>query len=646
MAEETKQPYRVKVPDIDYWRGKIGCTSGCPVKTDARGYVIAIAEGRYEDAYLIARAPNPFASMCGRICGAPCEVSCTRGKVGVDTSGPVAIRALKRFATEVAGVEKVHDLRSTLQASNARGSAFPTLNKAKIAVVGGGVAGMTVAHDLARLGYRVTVFEELEIPGGQMATGVPVYRLSRELMNLEIAAICELGVDLQLNSPVGVPGRTIPDLRAQGYEAIVIAAGMMAGRPLTIPGADAEGILIGIEFLQKANRGIEVETGERVVVVGGGNVAMDVTRMSVRAPVMQGLSKLNKPKDYVVTDVARLLARTKKSVDVVIPESRAKMPADEYEIEEALLEGAVLHNNRFPIEVTKDENNHVTGLKVKTVTSLIDATGRFNPQLVEGSDEVIPCDTILVTVSQMVNWNFLAGIEDIKRTPRGFLEVDAETLQTSIPDIYAVGDIALGARLFIDAIASGQRCALAIDEQLSGQQYKLQRRGYMRPLPIVSYDMPAQYDAYIRQEPPEIKITERSAGYDLVEFNFTEKAAREQGMRCLRCHINVVFDAEKCILCGLCINICPESILKMVPVTDVVGDEDLARLIEAKYGVPQDQLRPEDGTVMMMDGTKCIRCALCSKICPVNCISMEAFEYEEQLIPIELPTRTQIPAYA
>ena len=587
MAEETKNPYRVKIPDIDYWRGKIGCQSGCPVKTDARGYVIAIAEGRYEDAYKIARAPNPFASMCGRICGAPCEAKCTRGNVSVDPSGPVAIRALKRFATEVYGVERVRDLAETLEASNARGSAYPQLTKEKIAVIGAGVAGMTVAHDLARIGYlECTVFEELGIPGGQMATGVPIYRLSRELMNLEIAAICELGVELKLNQPIGVPGYTIPELREQGFKAFVIAAGMMDGRPLTCPGADADGILIGIEFLQKMNLGEMIEVGEKVVVVGGGNVAMDVTRMSVRAPVIEGLSRLSKPKNYAMTDVARMLARSHKSVDVVIPESRAKMPADEYEIEEALIEGARLHNSRFPIEVMKDEKNHVTGIKVKTVTSLIDATGKFNPQLVEGSDEIIPCDTILVTVSQMVKWNFLAGIEDIKRTPRGFLEVDPETLQTSIPDIFAVGDIALGARLFIDAIASSQKAAIAIDEELSGNKFKLQRRGFMRPLPIVAYDMPAQYDQYIRQEPPEIEIANRTKGFDLVEFNFTEKAAREQGMRCLRCHINVVFDAEKCILCGLCINICPESILKMVPVTDVVGDEDLARLIEAKYGVP------------------------------------------------------------
>jgi NADPH-dependent glutamate synthase beta subunit-like oxidoreductase/ferredoxin len=640
MPDSDKAPYRVKVPDIDYWRAKIGCQSGCPVKTDARGYVIAIAEGRYEDAYMIARAPNPFASMCGRICGAPCEVKCTRGNI----DEPVAIRALKRFATEVHGVEQVRDLKSTLAASNARGSAYPELTKDKIAVIGAGVAGMTVAHDLARLGYRVTVFEELAVPGGQMATGVPIYRLSRELMQLEIAAICELGVDLKLATPVGIPGRTIPDLRAQGYKAFVIAAGMMAGRKLSVPGADAEGILIGIEFLREMNLGKPVEVGEKVVVLGGGNVAMDVTRMAVRTPVMEGLSRLSKSKNYAMTDVARLLARTAKSVDVIIPESRAKMPADEYEIEEALLEGARLHNNRWPVEVLKDEKGHVRAVLAKRVKSLIDAKGAFNPQLDDDDVLTVECDTVLVTISQMVNWNFLTGIEDLRRSPRGIIDVDPETLKTNLPDVWAVGDIALGARLFIDAIASGQRCALAIDEELSGDRYKLIRRGFMRPLPIVAYEMPQAYDAYVRQEPAEIEVRNRSKGFDLVEFNFTEKAAREQGMRCLRCHINVVFDAEKCILCGLCINICPESILKMVPVTDVVGDDALADLIEAKYGRTQDELRPEDGTVMLMDGTKCIRCALCAKICPVNCISMESFEYEEELVPVRTTTRTPAPA--
>ncbi len=640
MADEQKTPYRVKVPDIDYWRGKIGCQTGCPVKTDSRGYVIAIAEGRYDDAYAIARAPNPFASMCGRICGAPCEVKCTRGNIGTDTSGPVAIRALKRFATEQYGVENLHNLHKSLEYSNARGSAFPTIDKEKIAVIGAGAAGMTAAHDLARLGYAVTVFEELETAGGQMATGVPIYRLSRELMNLEIAAICELGVDLKLGVSVG-KDVTIPELREQGYKAFVIAAGFMLGRPLTIPGSDKEGVHIGIDLLKQVNLSKPYTVGERCVVIGGGNVAMDVVRMTVRTPVIQGLSNLAKPKNYAMTDIARSLALTAKSVDCIFGESRAQMNADEYEIEEAVLEGVRLHSQRLPIEIIG--NGHVTGVVTKKVKSLIDAQGRFNPQYLEGSEETFPCDTVIVSIGQMVNWNFLTGVEDLKRSPRGTVDVDPETLQsTSHPDIFAVGDIALGARLFIDGIASAQKAAVGIDEYLTGTTNKVVRRGYMRALPIVNYEMPTKYDNFIRQEPPEKEISNRSQGFDLIEFNYTEKAAREQGMRCLRCHVNVVFDAEKCILCGLCINICPESILKMVPVTDVTGDADVAALIEAKYGVPQEELLPDDGTIMLMDGTKCIRCALCAKICPMDCISMEAFEYEEELVPVQTPTRSTI----
>lgn len=637
MAEESKTPYRVRVPDIDYWRGKIGCQSGCPVKTDARGYVIAIAEGRYEDAYMIARAPNPFASMCGRICGCPCEAKCTRGNI----DEPVAIRALKRFATEQYGVENLTDLKKSLAASNARGSSSPTLNKEKIAVVGGGVAGMTVAHDLARLGYRVTVFEELHIPGGQMATGVPIYRLSRELMNLEVAAICELGVDLKLGVSVG-KDVTIPQLREQGYKAFVIAAGFMLGRPLPIPGSDKKGVHIGVELLREVNFGNPYTVGEKCIVVGGGNVAMDVVRMTVRTRVHDGMSSLAKPKNYAMTDIARTLAATAKTIDCIFGESRAQMNADEYEIEEAVLEGVKIHPQTMPIEILGDE--HVTGILTRKVKSLIDSSGRFNPQYIEGSDKIYDCDTIIVSIGQMVNWNFVTGIEELARSPRGTVDVDPETLQsTNIPDVFACGDVALGARLFIDGIASAQKAALGIDEYLTGQSFKLVKRGYMRALPIVNYGMPTKYDSFVRQEPPELQVTNRSKGFDLIEFNYTEKAAREQGMRCLRCHVNVVFDAEKCILCGLCINICPESILKMVPVTDIVGDEQVAELIEAKYGVPQNELMPDDGTIMLMDGTKCIRCALCAKICPMDCISMEAFEYEETLVPITTSTRTAVP---
>ena len=643
MAEQSKTPYRVKVPDIDYWRGKIGCTTGCPVKTDARGYVIAIAEGRYDDAYRIARAPNPFASMCGRICGAPCETKCTRGNVGVDTSGPVAIRALKRFATEQYGVENLKDLKKTLSFSNARGSSTPICDREKIAVIGGGVAGMTAAHDLARIGYQVTVFEELETPGGQMAVGVPTYRLSRELMNLEIAAICELGVDLRLNVSVG-KDVTIPQLREQGYKAIIIATGLMDGRPLTVPGRELKGVHIGIDLLKAVNRNLPYFVGERCVVIGGGNVAMDVVRMTVRTPVIEGLTKLSKPKNYAMTDVARQLAKTAKTVDCIFGESRAQMPAEEYEVEEAVLEGVRIYPQTWPIEILGDENGNVRGVLTKKISSLLDSTGKFNPQIIEGTDRIFECDTVIGSIGQMCNWNFLVGVEDLARTPRGTIDVDPETLQsTNHPDIFAVGDIALGARLFIDGIASAQKCAVGVDEYITGKQVKLVKRGYMRPLPIVNYDMPKKYDAFIRQEPPELETHSRARGFDLVEFNYTEKAAREQGMRCLRCHVNVVFDAEKCILCGLCINICPESILKMVPVTDVTGDEEVARLIEAKYGVPQEELLPDDGTIMLMDGTKCIRCALCAKICPMDCISMEAFEYEEELVPMDTPTRTMVP---
>jgi NADPH-dependent glutamate synthase beta subunit-like oxidoreductase len=579
--------------------------------------------------------------MCGRICGAPCEAKCTRGNVGVDTSGPVAIRALKRFATEQYGIENVKSLRETLEASNARGTAYPVLNREKIAVIGGGVAGMTAAHDLARLGYRVTVFEELEVAGGQMATGVPIYRLSRELMSLEIAAICELGVDLKLGVSVG-KDVTIPQLREEGYKAFIIAAGFMLGRPLPIPGSDKKGVHIGIELLKQVNMRKPYFVGEKCVVVGGGNVAMDVVRTTVRTPVLEGLTKLSRPKNYAMTDIARTLASTAKTIDCIFGESRAQMNADEYEIEEAVLEGVKLYPQTMPIEILGDD--HVTGILTRKISSLVDSTGKFNPQYIEGTDKVFDCDTVIISIGQMVNWNFMTGVEDLKKSPRGTVDVDAETLQsTSHPDIFACGDIALGARLFIDAIASAQKCAVGVDEYLTGQQVKLVKRGYMKPLPIVNYDMPQRWDMFIRQEPPELETHSRSRGFDLIEFNYTEKAAREQGMRCLRCHVNVVFDAEKCILCGLCINICPESILKMVPVTDVIGDEDVARLIEAKYGVPQEELRPEDGTIMLMDGTKCIRCALCAKICPMDCISMEAFEYEEELVPIATPTRTLVP---
>src|ERR1700693_3964670 len=281
------QPYAVELPDVNYFSRQVLCREGCPVRTDSGGYVQAIAEGRYEDAYIIARTPNPFASICGRVCAAPCEAKCRRG--ALDAS--VSIRALKRFVCERFGIESNNfDL----------GRVYPQLRDPhrehigggrKVAVIGAGPAGMSCAHELALMGFSVTVFEAQKVAGGMLVLGVPEYRLPREIVQAEIKAIESLGVEIRLNARLG-RDYLLADLKQQGFEAVFLGIGAHKSRELSIEGVQLDGVLRAIEFLLNVNLGFRVQLGRKVLVIGGGNVAFDVARSVVRqAEKFAGMSE-------------------------------------------------------------------------------------------------------------------------------------------------------------------------------------------------------------------------------------------------------------------------------------------------------------------------------------------------------------------
>ena len=269
--------YSVELPDVNYFARQVLCREGCPVRTDSGGYVQAISEGRYEDAYIIARAPNPFASVCGRVCSAPCEAKCRRG--AIDTS--ISIRALKRFVCERYGVESDHfdigrvypDFRQPVRERVGEGR--------KVAVIGAGPAGLSCAHELALMGFAPTVFEAQQIPGGMLTLGLPEYRLPREIIRAEIEAIVSLGVSIALNSRLG-RDFSLADLKLQGFEAIFLGIGAHKSRELAIEGVQNDGVLRAIDFLLNINLGYRVSLGQKVVVIGGGNVAFDVARSVIR----------------------------------------------------------------------------------------------------------------------------------------------------------------------------------------------------------------------------------------------------------------------------------------------------------------------------------------------------------------------------
>jgi len=639
------QPNPLKVISFDYehFQETVECQYACPVHTDARGYIVAIGEGRYEDAYRIAREPNPFASICGRVCGAPCEAACRRGKM----DKPVAIRALKRFVCEQFGVEspdkrnKVLEdvLKGTYEADSRHEYDISNIKRLmgttgvldretkntgpKVAIIGSGCAGMTAAHDLNLFGYQVTVFEKCPRvgAGGMLSQGVPVFRLDRRVVYAEVDAIADMGVEVRYGVDIG-NDLTIQDLREEGYKAIVLAVGLQNARRLPIPGHDGPGLIEGIDYLRRSNFGEKIPHKGGVIVIGGGDVAMDCCRTAMR----QGATK----------------------VQVVCLEPEDGMRGSEYERIEARYEGAEIHNNLGPQRFVRDDEGNLIGVEFKKVASIFDEQGRFAPNFVEGTDAVWETDEVILAIGQQANMDFLNGEEDrVALAAPGVVKSDPRTFRTTAPDVYITGDVATGPKLFIDAVSHGHKVARSIHEQLSGKKIEIKPLGVMRPM--TQYETVQRYTSFSRVPEPHLPLPRRQDGQghftnELVDFAYPEDEAITQAHRCLRCNINVVMDGELCIACSGCVDICPEKVLKLVPADEVEDSELYARGAEPIFGVAPAQfvqgpgpdaghtdLANDKGGVMLFDSYLCIRCGLCAMRCPTRCITMEKFQFDEEL---------------
>ena len=660
----ARREYRVEVPDLDYYRRTIKCQAGCPVGTNAREYVIAIAEGDYERAYLIARQCNPFASVCGRVCNALCEMQCRRG----DFDAAIAIRALKRFVSERHGVEAgrysaassaslleraagdsatVHDLRA-LGKLLARGEENGR-RKGQVAIIGAGPAGLSAAHDLALMGHRVTVFEASDVPGGMLRLGIPAYRLPRDLLEAEIQVILDLGVELRLNTPLG-PDLTLADLRNQGYEAFFVAIGAHRSRGLHIEGAELDGVLQATDFLLNINRGYRVDLGNRVVVVGGGNVALDAARTALRqadsatesddvhlaldaarSALRQVVAGEQEAEDAVTAmDAARSALRLGAvAVNVLYRRSRAEMPASDEEVAEAEHEGVRFRYLTNPVRILGDSGVRAVEC-MRMELGPPDESGRRRPLPVPGSEFVIETDSVVMAIGQTPDLSFLQERDGVQLTRQGNAVIDPKTMATTAPGVFAGGDVtAVGPRVIIQAVADGLRAARAVDDYLQGQQAQVQARGRMTV--VKPYAMPANYQKLSRRPPPTLPL-ERRVGIAEVESAYPEAQAREQASRCLRCHIQTVFDGEKCILCGGCVDVCPERCLKMVPLERLESSPELATLVMARFGRPLAGFPHDQGTAMIKDEMRCIRCGLCAKRCPTDAITMEALSFVEEYV--------------
>jgi NADPH-dependent glutamate synthase beta subunit-like oxidoreductase/ferredoxin len=594
------------------------CKWACPVHTEAGKYVTLISQGRFREAYAVARRPNPLASICGRICAAPCEAVCRRGEI----DSPISIRALKRFVTERFGVESMLDFSVLTEIYGHRTDRYDE----KVAIIGSGPAGLGCAHDLALLGYRVTIFEAAPVAGGMLRLGVPEYRLPRALIQLEINAILSLGVELRTGVRIG-KDITLAQLKADGYAAIFLGVGAMKSRELAIDGLDLDGVLRGVDYLLNVNLGYRVEMGRRVIVIGGGNVALDVARTAAR-----GGEQTNLQRNLSIVqamDVARSAIRFgARDVTVCCLESESEMPAAREEVEEAAIEGIRFAYRLGPKRVV-GANGVVTGVEFLRVSRVFDENGRFDPKFIEGSETVVDADSVIVAIGQTGDFTFLQP-EDGVATRGGRIIIDPDTLATTAPGIFAGGDAAFGPRIAINAVADGKRAAKSIDEFL---------RGVPRPsedddVEVVlepRWERVLDYEGIPRQKPPSRPLARR-IGIAEVEECFSESAARREGSRCLRCWTNTIFEQNaargtECILCGGCQDICPELCIEIVPAKRIASLPPEAReiapiLIENRWA----------GSVILKNEEVCIRCGLCAARCPAGTITMRSFDRKESAV--------------
>ncbi len=548
----------------------------------------AIKDERFNEAYAINRRDNIFPSILGRICFHPCESACRRGTL----DQPISICSLKRFVADKIAMqspapEKDEQGHIAWEKITKEGlDRCSRLKGAKIAIIGSGPAGLAAARDLAFLGYSPTVFEKLQIPGGMMIVGIPTYRLPKEFVHGELMNLARMGIVIKMGISFG-KDVTIDTLKKERFEAVLIATGLHLSRPLEIPGENLPGILKGVEFLRDIALGKSVQIGKRVIVIGGGNVAIDVARAA-----------------------NRLGAR---ELRLVCLENRQEMPAWEHEIEAALEEGIIIENSWGPKAFIPwgargifGREEWVKEVVFKECTRVFNDEGRFAPEYNENHLKKWDADTVIVAIGQMADLSFASSEGTPIKT--GLLSADEETLATSMPGVFAAGDVFYGPHSVVEAVASGRKAASSIDEYLQKgavREAKMKKARDLGPLP---FDRTADdYDALERATQHTVAPEKRKELTTEVELGLSEEEAETEARRCLKCNLNIFIDDEKCILCGGCVDTCPEDCLRMVSTKEIeaVGQE-----------------LPE-GYALLIDEERCIRCATCVKRCPTDAISIE-----------------------
>lgn len=501
-----------------YDTGTAPCKTACPAHIGIQGYLQLAKEGRYEDALALIKKDNPLPAVCGHVCNRRCEDACTRGTI----DEAVAIDEVKRFIAE-------RDLNAETRFIPKK--TIPSLKggfEEKIAIIGAGPAGLSCAYFLALTGYKPTIFEKNAEPGGMLRYGIPSYKLEKDLLAAEIDVIRQLGVEIRCGVEVG-KDVTIEDLREQGYKGFYAAIGCQRGRKPGISGENAEGAYAAVDFLRKAGAKESFALEGDVVVVGGGNVAIDAARISSRC--------------------------TDAKISMFCLETREKMPASDEEIEEALEEGIELNCGWGPKEVL-EENGHVSGVVFKKCTRVFDAQGRFSPEYDENDTVTVPCRHVIFSVGQAIDWGHMLDNLHVELRPNGGALANKLTYQTSEPDIFVGGDVYTGPKFAIDAIAAGREGAVSLHRYVHEHCTLTIGRNRRDFIELDKENIKVEtYDSSSRQIPPKADIKEQAKTFRDLSQSLTEEQVKKETSRCLSCGASVV-DPNKCIGCGVCTTKC------------------------------------------------------------------------------------------
>ena len=579
------------ISDPNYFHKVVDCQYACPAHTPVPEYIRMIAAGRYGDAYMVNWKSNVFPGILGRTCDRPCEPACRRVRVEEE---PVAICRLKRVAADFK-----EDITGRMPKPAAR------RNGKRVALVGGGPASLTVARDLAPLGYSVTVFDADAKAGGMIRTQIPKFRLPDSVIDEETDYVLNLGVDFRGGQRI----ESMKALLAQDWDAIFVGTGAPRGRDLDIPGRKeaAANIHIGIDWLSSVSFGHVTKIGRRVIVLGGGNTAMDCCRSSRR---LGG-----------------------EEVQVVVRSGFDEMKASPWEKEDAMHEGIPIHNFLVPKEFTHD-NGKLTGVIFEKVKAELDAKGRRKLVNAGEPDQHFPCDDVLVAVGQENAFPWIERDAGIVFDEWNMPKVDEKTFQSSNPRVFFGGDAAFGPKNIIWAVAHGHEAAVSIDKMLNGEDIA------ERPLPaveVISQKMGIHEWSYDNQIDLDkrYKVPHRDLGIALkdikseVELGFDVNLALKEAGRCLNCDVQTVFNTPLCIECDACVDICPMDCITFTPNGEEAGlrtrlTAPAKNVSQALY--VQDGLKT--GRAMIKDEDVCLHCGLCAERCPTGAWDMQKYLLE------------------